>query len=710
MIKSEIVGCVTAALLFVLAPSCTKTEPLAPKEGEYGLTKEVKVFSEGGTQDIAVTSTGHWNATLSYQSKTWVSLEGETSGTGDGIVSISYKSNDGLPRQGALYIASDTRATIDTILIKQYGIEPALRLYGDVDSLSFTSVASAKEISLDTNLPECEYENLEIGFDYEEEGEPWAGALLSGDLKTVTVTLADNPEFVTRRATLWIEHKDGWGDVRRTEFPVSQAAPGGTPQTVLKTFAEVRALLPGAADTLRITDDIMIQGFIISDKEGQNMGDCPEVTMTRSDYTQNDRTAYFESEDGSLGFRLLFNSGEENTFSRYDNAKLWLKGKLLTKETDPERYTISDLGAGCVVSSVAGTAESLPSRTMYIKDLQDSDIYTYVTLKKCEFPIRRGGLMMFYNDAYRNRMTKYAQVVADIHGNTIRALYNLKSPIATSTDEKKGAPKGQGPMSGVIVHETYTRFDPADGNMGRYQIRNVSVSDIQITESANDSYMAALVEWADNMSDGVTRRVKPADYGYEMEYEHWVVQPTYGMGAYYFYNITRPELGQWPCVTASWVHGTGLGSVANAAYGYNSWWNATAQDYNYAIWRFSTKDVTSSMVTFSIAGRGYNATGAIPYWYLDYSTDEGQTWQRIGEFTIPAQSGWSPTTSGTIAAETTSYFVIPNDILGLDVAMIRMIPARDIMGTSSAWNGDTISSGNASCYMALCYSAVRYKK
>lgn len=700
-----------AVLVGTLAASCSKNEILEPKPGEYGLTKEVKVCSEGGTQAVAVKSTGHWNANLSYSTKSWISIVGESSGTGDGQVSIKYKANSGLPRLGVLLISSDSRATIDTILVKQYGIEPSVKLYSDTDSLAFTSVSSTKQLSIDSNLPECERDNVTLSIRDSKDTVSWAKAVLSEDLKSINVTVVDNSEFADRKAYIKFEHKDAWGVTRSSEFPVFQAKLGGTPQTVLKSFADVRAMITKSADTLVIEDDIMIQGFVISDKAGQNMGDCPEVTMTRSDYTVNDKTEYIESEDGTLGFRLLFSTADANLLNRYDKTKLWLKGAKLIKEADPERYTIAELGLGCIVSSVPGTAGVLPVKNMYIKDLQDNDIYTYVTLKKCEFPIRRGGLMMFYNDSYRNRMTKYAQVIADIHGNSIRALYNLKSPIATSTDEKVGAPKGQGPVSGVIVHETYERFSPADGDMGRYQIRNVSADDIQVSSSVNDSYSVALVEWADNASDGTVRRVHAEDYGYDMgDFTGWVMQPTYGMGAYYFYNITNPNAGQWPVITQSWVNGTGLGAVTDAAYGFNGWWNATEQDYNYAIWRFSTTDISTSMVTFCIAGRGHNATGGIPYWYLDYSTDEGASWNRIGEFTIVTQAGWSPTAAGMIAAETTSYFVIPNDILGLDVAMIRMIPSRDIMGTNDAWNGTTISSGSAPAYIDLCYSAVRYKK
>ena len=97
-------------------------------------------------------------------------------------------------------------------------------------------------------------------------------------------------------------------------------------------------------------------------------------------------------------------------------------------------------------------------------------------------------------------------------------------------------------------------------------------------------------------------------------------------------------------------------------------------------------------------------------WAIEYSKDEGETWTRVGdEFFVPPVTTWSPETHDwQISGEQPYYYVIPNDILGLDVAMIRMIPSRDLSGTASSWNGGKLSSENG--YMDIAYSAIRYRK
>ena len=692
------IACTSLALY-----SCTR-EKIVSEEGIFGNTSAVIINTEGGTKTVDIFSDGNWNASLSNETRTWVSITGPESGNGNGSVSLKYKPNTSLPRVGTMYVASDSRATIDTVLLKQPGITPALTFTSG--RLSFSNVGSSLPAELDTNIPVADFGRFSVDIQYDGI-EEWLDAELSSDLKCMNVTVLDNTKFESREAVLTLTFSDEWGESRKTELTVHQSSPGGTPNTELRTFAQIREMLGGTA-TKVIEDDIAIEGLIISDKESQNMGDCPEISATAVDYGVNDITAYIESADGSMGFKLMFNSGGDNLTTRYSKTRIWLKGATLRKELDPERYTIENLGADCFITIVPGDESSLPVKKKYMKDLADNDIYTYVTLKKCEFPIRRGGLVMFYNDSYTGRMTKFPQIISDIYGNSMRLLFNLKSPIFSTFTN--GSPKGQGPVRGIIVHEKNYRLSPTDGDMGRYQIRNVSADDIQVSSGLGDSYSVAFVEWADNASDGVVRRVKPSSYGYEMPGDHWVVQPTSGMGAYYVYNISSPLAGQWPVISSGWYNNTGLGAVTDAIYGYNSWWNEKAGNYNYAIWRFSTKDIVSDLVTFCLAGRGHAAAGGVPYWNLDYSVAEGATWKHIAEFTIPAQSAWSPTTQGTFAGETPSFFVIPNDILGLDVAMIRMIPSRDIVGTAEAWDGARLSESTTIAYTDLGYSAIRYKK
>ena len=75
------------------------------------------------------------------------------------------------------------------------------------------------------------------------------------------------------------------------------------------------------------------------------------------------------------------------------------------------------------MSSTEGTASDLPVKEKYMRDLTDEDIYTYVTLKDCELPVRKGSLTPI-NEGYANaggahRCAKYATLMRDINGNSM---------------------------------------------------------------------------------------------------------------------------------------------------------------------------------------------------------------------------------------------------------------------------------------------------
>lgn len=55
-------------------------------------------------------------------------------------------------------------------------------------------------------------------------------------------------------------------------------------------------------------------------------------------------------------------------------------------------------------------------------------------------------------------------------------------------------PQGSGTISGVIVHEEYTRFENG-GDIGHYQMRHLSREDIKIDQSKNNSFSTIIAEW-----------------------------------------------------------------------------------------------------------------------------------------------------------------------------------------------------------------------
>jgi hypothetical protein len=105
-------------------------------------------------------------------------------------------------------------------------------------------------------------------------------------------------------------------------------------QTV-KSFADVRAMVTG--DALPITENLVIEGVVVSDCDSPNMDQNPNLSTARIDLTGNLRTAYIQSLDGEYGFRLKFRAPQDNELHRYMVVKIDLKGATIVKKYNPER-------------------------------------------------------------------------------------------------------------------------------------------------------------------------------------------------------------------------------------------------------------------------------------------------------------------------------------------------------------------------------------
>jgi hypothetical protein len=101
----------------------------------------------------------------------------------------------------------------------------------------------------------------------------------------------------------------------------------------------------------------------------------------------------------------------------------------------------------------------------YFYELTDDDIYTYVTIRDCEFPVKKGPLTPL-NEGYTgggvatthsaNRISSYPQLVRDAYGNSF---YTITNTTCVYRRNAKQLPYGSGNISGVIVHEACDRFE-----------------------------------------------------------------------------------------------------------------------------------------------------------------------------------------------------------------------------------------------------------
>lgn len=196
-----------------------------------------------------------------------------------------------------------------------------------------------------------------------------------------------------------------------------------------------------------------------------------------------------------------------------------------------------------VISQEAGSAADVPVKEKYMNELTDDDIYTYVTLKDVEFPVRKGSITPV-NEGYSigtnaHRISKYPLLVRDVNGDD---MYMLTNTNCAYRSDGTRLPYGSGKISGVIVHERFSRFewrngadpaemeeDPTLGYIGRYQIRHQTKDDIwgQMNDSVEDSFSELLTEY---------RYWNP-------DVENKVQRPTYGTNGYFTHTYQEKYSG-----------------------------------------------------------------------------------------------------------------------------------------------------------------------
>ena len=261
------------------------------------------------------------------------------------------------------------------------------------------------------------------------------------------------------------------------------------------SFEEVRKM--ASTTPQEFAASTIIEGIVVSDYRSLNNELNPNLDFMSVDHSQDLRTAYIVSEDGRYGFRIQFASHHENRLERYDRVKLELKGAVIVRENEPERYTISEVRKSSILSRVAGAPIAGKSRT--IATLQDEDVYTLVTLHNTEFMTKSGSFSnvfeqfvqpMAHNSTCRpNGYTDgWASMFKDKNGDAMYMLINTR--VAWRRGYER-VPQGTGPITGVIVHTKMRRY--AD-YMGYYQIRPMCREDIAVSK-APSSYYTTIVEW-----------------------------------------------------------------------------------------------------------------------------------------------------------------------------------------------------------------------
>ena len=152
-----------------------------------------------------------------------------------------------------------------------------------------------------------------------------------------------------------------------------------------QSFEQLKAQSPQGYS--EIPQGTVIEGVIVSDYTSLNMGENPQEAWNKVDTRVSYCTAYIQNEEGTSGFRLMYNDIYDNRIPRFTKVRISLDGCMMNHETDPERFTI----IGVAPSAVTVVQDKVqPSRTVSIAQLTDNDLFTYVTIPNVEFATKEG--------------------------------------------------------------------------------------------------------------------------------------------------------------------------------------------------------------------------------------------------------------------------------------------------------------------------------
>ncbi|MGN1046795.1 MAG: DUF5689 domain-containing protein, partial [Candidatus Cryptobacteroides sp.] len=666
---------------------------------------------------------------------------------GDCTFKVECAQNDDYVRAVKLVVRTSDNARTDTIVVRQQG-----KRYPQITPASGTLILqgsrdNSESIALETNIDDVE--NIAVNVKYSlEEGTSWVKDVkVSRD--EITVEASANPSATNLRfATLTLSYTDGEG----TEYPqelflIQKTSSDGLGE--LKSFAEVRSLGIAGKD-VEISDNVLVEGYVVSSPESGNVGEIGKTSSEVADYNSYKKNIYFESLDGQYGFLLNTATVGDNIFSRYDRVTLLLKGTVIRKEMDPERYVISGVSTANVIARNSATGSDVPRKEKYVSELTDADLYTYVTLKDCEFGVRKGSLTPV-NEGYtigknRGHLVSYPRIVRDSQGSSIYLYTNTTCPYRRNGVK---LPYGSGTLSGVVVFELYPGYvygdgvtDEFSGNIGRYQIRHQSYDDIAFEKEAG--FSNTLVEYCYTSgfkTDGKVYYFEPTDGSRNGRFYHSTgLKPVKPLSTFNYIGWVGTKTGKDPFrnhigVDASIAEPLGYTFAEGITFDYSntntdgagkvgmvgtteimdgwrctSWWNdAEDQPYSWII-ECSTTGISASHVSlvFTAYGGETSAVAKSPYyWKIQWSaTGENSDWKDVGEYVVPDGVVNGTYKEWQLPAMKQYDFPLPLDILGKDRVFVRLLPASKV--TNSVYFNEGVLADGEDAANAMDYLAIRY--
>ena len=728
--------------LFLLAMSCGVKENEMVEPEELGVKESaVTVACTAGTYDLEILADGEFTLSLP-DGAPWLTLENGRAlrASGDTRVTLSYEMNRGVRRSAVITLERGRRHL--EVSFTQEGILTEGIEFGE-RCTTVSSEAGNHSVRLLTLYKDSE---LDLSVSYKGQ-EGWMKDFRKSN-NNLVFEVIENAGDENRIAEIKVAGKSD-----PACFDVLQVCQLASGISLTKIgFDQLGSIVSGGGEGK------YLEGVVISDNSEGNGGPNKNISVALQDNTLADRTIYIQASDGSAGVKVVFNTVQDNITRRYDSVRFLLDSVKVEAFTDPVRYEITGATSANLAFTRAGSSFDVVKKEKYMSELTDSDVYTYVTLKDCEIPVRKGPFCPI-ELRLKHTLNRFPMLIRDIEGSSMYLMTNFT---AAWQRDGKGLPQGSGTISGVLVHETSDNYswDVAKaqaklqegikedyiteiGEIGKYQIRPFTRSEIKLNEDFEDGFSDFLMEiryynksrkelvinvsgntiystWpavADPVSDSSVNGVlevisAKGEVTGVATYRDWtllgpmvdgeITDPLRGNGVTDYYG-TSIQTNVFSSASIS-----GLMLDDNGSAWYCSQWSVAKH------WRarFGTKGLTAANFPISVqfgAASGLGETvGAPRYWEIDYSVD-GKNWINVDSYTVPDFPIRSNAKQWQCPATKYMSFNLPEDpeLLDKDEVYVRMHPANTKAGTPDSYDGGEIVSTRVS---ELNYFAVRYNK
>lgn len=717
-------------LIALLAVSCHYDDMRLTPAVELGAVPEILLVGQSGGE-VSIPYYANLSGTITILDEAPWAQPDASSFSGDGTLKVQVGGNNGIRRYTRIVFQASEKPRVDTVILRQEGILDTLSVNASsvivYNKMGDTFIPASMTLDPSTVKATAQYPDAE----------PVAWVKACSVNKNAVIIRADENTSDTdiRSAVLTLSWINGWGQKIRKDIQLTQAtsAASGNLVGTPATFEAVRAL--AGEKPISIEENLSLEGYIVSDNASKNVTENPQRTSTDIDYTATDKGAVFESLDGRYGFLLETASIQDNIFEPFTRVTLLLSGVELRKDANPDRFTLAKITSSMVAASAKVGEDGIPAKTLSISDLKDSDIYTRVTLKDCEFPIRKGGLTPLnegYTSLYKvDRVTKFASLVRDKAGSSIYLLTNTSCPYRR--DGRKIG-NGSGPVSGIVVSEAYESFQ----GVGRYQIRHQSWEDLGFADDFSDGFSGLLCEWRYLRQGNADRSWNATAGSGTMTHTHTLgtPNPTYGTWCYPCYDqsylgpvfnkctnvngfgVTLEDGSDYASsYTGSVDKGQLLASAGwPMAWMKETWISNSEQFYSWEI-HFSTAGITTDVLSLQVSSLNASQEGKSPvHWKVEWAVSNANDakWTEVGSYSVPDIVLWSITQPWQSAGYKPVNIPLPLEMLDKEDVYIRLTPADRAGNTTQGYCNTNFVNGAAGSTSkannALNYVAIRYNK